>query len=117
MSEKSTTSKKTEGTESASMSATAELQKMGFGSLAWLGAGWVENMNNLNTEVLQFISDRVKEDIRTQQEILHAKDLTEVQEIQTRFMRDAFDQYAAETGKLIEMSNDFLAQLSTKPDA
>lgn len=114
MSEKATQKKATEAAENPAAKAMSELQKMGFGSLAWMGTDWLENMSDLSSELLQFVSERVKEDVKTQHEILHAKDLGEVQKIQMRFMQEAVDQYTAETGKLIDMNNTFVARLQEK---
>jgi len=88
-----------------------DLQTAGFGATAMMGTAWVEAMSDLGAEVLSFVADRVKEDVRTQHEILHAKDVTEVQAIQARFIQQAVDQYSAETGKMVEMGQSALAKL------
>ncbi len=114
MSEKSAQKKETGGTENPVANAMAELQKMGFGSLSWMGTDWMETMSDLSSEWLQFVSDRVKQDVKTQHRILHAKDLGEVQKIQMQFMQEAVDQYTAETGKLIDMNNAFFERMQQK---
>lgn len=107
MTEKSKTS---EDPMQSAAAAFAEWQKAGFGPMAWMGTDWMTGLGDISGEVMRFVADRIKEDVKTQHEILHAKDITQVQGIQTRFLRDAFDQYAAETGKLIEMGNDLFAK-------
>lgn len=96
------------------MSATNELHKTGLGSLSWLGSDWLENFSDLGAEMLTFMADRVREDVRTQHQLLHARDLSEVQKIQTQFLQDAVDQYAAETGKLVKMSNELAEKTRPK---
>ncbi len=115
MSEKSKASEKITESDRSALHAMSELQKAGFGSLAWMGTEWMTTMSGIGGEVLRFVTDRIKEDVKTQHEILNAKGIDEVQGIQARFMKEAFDQYAAETGKLIEMSNDLLAKAADKP--
>jgi hypothetical protein len=103
-------SKTTEDPMQSAAAAFAEWQKAGFGPMAWMGTGWITGLGDMSGEVMRFVADRIKEDVKTQHEILHAKDITEVQGIQTRFLRDALDQYAAESGKLIEMGNDLFSK-------
>jgi hypothetical protein len=108
-------SKTTEDPMQSAAAAFAEWQKAGFGPMAWMGTGWITGLGDMSGEVMRFVADRIKEDVKTQHEILHAKDITEVQGIQTRFLRDALDQYAAESGKLIEMGNDLFSKGSDTP--
>lgn len=90
------------------MALVKDMQSAGFGSAAQFGTEWVEAMSDLGSEVLSFVSDRVKEDVNTQHALLHAKDIGEVQNIQAEFLQKAVDQYTSETGKLVEMSKELL---------
>lgn len=88
-----------------------DLQTAGFGSMTMMGTAWVEAMSDLGSEFLSFVADRVKEDVKTQHEILHAKDINDVQNIQAKFIQKAVDQYSAETGKMVELGQSALAKL------
>ena len=90
-------SKTTEDPMQSAAAAFAEWQKAGFGPMAWMGTGWITGLGDMSGEVMRFVADRIKEDVKTQHEILHAKDITEVQGIQTRFLRDAFTELRATT--------------------
>jgi hypothetical protein len=57
--------------------------------------------------------ERIKEDVKTQHEILNCKDAADLNKIQMRFVQTAIDDYTAESGKLIEMYQEIL-QSSTK---
>lgn len=100
--------------QQAAMAAMSDWQKAGFGSLGWAGTDWVKSLGDMNGEVMRFVSDRIEKDVSIQQKIMQAKDITQLQGIQSEFLRDAFDQYAAETGKLIEMGNEMMAKIQTK---
>lgn len=101
-----TKAEKTSKAEAEAFTASlAEMQKAGFGSMASFGTAWLEGVSDLSAEVLGFVADRIKEDVHTQHEMLHCKDLGELQKIQSRFIQKAIEQYTAETGKLVEMSN------------
>ncbi len=96
------------------VNAMTDLQRAGFGSVAWIGTAWLENMSDVGAELMSFVADRVKEDVKTQHEILACKDMAEVQKIQAKFMRKAIEQYTAETGKLVDMGNEMLTALQEK---
>lgn len=71
---------------------------------AWMGTAWFARMGDLSREVTSFVAERIKEDVQTQQALLHCKSLSDVQKLQAEFLQKAFDQYQAETGKLVEMA-------------
>lgn len=96
------------------MSDLAELQAFGFNNMTSFGTAWVEALGEVGSEVVSFVADRIKEDVRTQHEILHCDDMAELQQIQARFMKKAIEQYTAETGKLIEMSHQFFPNADKK---
>ena len=50
--------------------AMEKLQAAGLGSVNKMGSVWLKDMAALNSEVLGFVADRIREDIRTQQEIM-----------------------------------------------
>ena len=100
-------------TDDAARSATeafAALQEMGLGNMMGIGTAWLEAMSDMGAEVIGFVADRIKEDVKTQHEILHCKDAAELQRIQARFFEKAVKQYQDETGKLVEMSTFVFAQ-------
>lgn len=81
----------------------------------WLGNGWMETLADLGTEITTFVAERIKEDVKTQHALLHCKSLAEVQQVQAGFLQKAFDQYQAETGKLVEMSGRMAAHETQEP--
>ncbi len=108
MADKQTTETTAEAPGASAIAAMTELQKAGLGPLTWMGTAMLENMSALGSEVTQFIADRIKEDVKTQHQILHCKDMTTLQRIQSEFVQKAVEQYTAETGKLVKMSTDFM---------
>ncbi|MEO0752128.1 MAG: phasin family protein [Pseudomonadota bacterium] len=97
------TTAKQEDTGKAAFDTIADLQKAGMGNLMGIGTAWIEAMGAMSAEMAEFVADRIKEDVKTQHEILHCKDVADLQRIQAQFMQKAIDQYQAETGKLVEM--------------
>ncbi len=120
----STTRKSAEGeapnateTQTGAAEDVATLQKLGFENFSAMGTTWAETMSELGSEVVSFMAERIREDVKTQHEILHCKNIGDLQQIQTRFMQKAFEQYTAETGKLVEMSQTLFAPARKNLDA
>jgi len=88
----------------APLNAITQLQEAGLGNMVGLSAAWFEALGDMSAEVVSFVADRIKEDVKVQHEIIHCKNVTEMQHIQSQFLQKAMDQYQTETGKLVEMS-------------
>jgi len=97
--------------------AMAHLQKAGFGNMMGMSAAWVVAISEINAEVVGFVADRIKEDVKTQHDILHCKKPSDLQHIQAQFMQRAMDQYKVETGKLVEMGNKALGTKNNNGEA
>lgn len=87
----------------ASLDAVTQLQEAGMGNLLGMTTAWMEALSDMGAEMVSFVAERIKEDVNTQHEILHCKNVEDLQHIQAKFMQKAMDQYHAETGKLVEM--------------
>jgi hypothetical protein len=110
MAEKSKTTSESYA-DNPAIAAIRDMQGAGFASASTMGSAWLEAMSDLGSEVLSFVADRVKEDVKTQHQVLHAKSLAEVQHIQAEFVQKAVDQYSAETGKIVELGKVAMAKM------
>lgn len=95
---------KEKATSAETVDAMAKLQEEGFGNVMQMSTTWMEALSGLGAEMLGFVTDRIKEDAKTQQEILKCKNVADLQHVQAQFLQRTMDQYRAETGKLVEMS-------------
>ena len=95
----------TQAPTDAPMAAVTQLQEAGFANMMGMGTAWLETIGEMSAEVVSFVADRIKEDVKTQHEILNCKNVSELQHVQAQFFQKALDQYQAETGKLVEMTN------------
>lgn len=93
--------------------AATQLQEAGLGSMMGVGTAWMEAMSDMGAEMVSFVAERIKEDVKTQHEILHCKNVADLQHIQAKFIQKAMDQYHAETGKLVEMTTSAFAKKDT----
>ena len=57
-------------------------------------------------EITDFVAERIRQDLDTQQAFLRCRSLDEVREVQARFVQTALDQYSAETTKLFKLGGD-----------
>ncbi|NOR29850.1 MAG: hypothetical protein GQ539_01995 [Sulfitobacter sp.] len=84
------------------------MQESGFHAPSISGADWMETMVEMGNEMLNFTATRIKDDVDTQQKLLQAKEIGDVQKIQTAFFQKAIDDYSAEYAKLVEMGKTLL---------
>lgn len=95
----------------------AQMQENAFGKAFGMGSAWIEAMGTMSAEVMHFLADRIKEDVKTQHAMLHCKTLAELHHVQAQFLERAMDQYQEETGKLVELGTSAIAARdSSKPD-
>ncbi|WP_050525720.1 phasin family protein [Pseudorhodobacter aquimaris] len=79
------------------------MQEAGLKSMPFQGTDWLTTMADISSEVMNFTAARLKEDVKTQQALMQAKDLAAVQHIHAEFFQKAMDDYAAQTAKLMSM--------------
>ncbi|WP_299732642.1 phasin family protein [uncultured Tateyamaria sp.] len=108
MADKSPTEDKSP-TSDAPFNAITQLQEAGLGSMMGMGTAWAEAISDMSAEVAHFVAERIKEDVKTQHQILHCQNVADLQHIQAQFIQKAMDQYQAETGKLVEMGTKAFA--------
>lgn len=75
-----------------------------------MSTAWLENLTDLCTQFTSFVAGRLQEDAKAQHAILRCTTLAEVQHAQAQFLQRMFDQYVAETGKLVAIINDMVAK-------
>ncbi|MFQ1701616.1 phasin family protein [Loktanella agnita] len=77
-------------------------------ALSWMGSTWVEAISEMGSEVARFVAERISEDVKAQHALLHCKSLSEMHAVQAAFLERAYDQYTAETDKLLERGGAIL---------
>ncbi len=93
--------------------AGAKAAEAGFPPLpaAWFSTEAIEKLGDMGAEYMDFLAERIREDVRAQHAILHCKDPADLRKVQEDFLRTAADQYAAQTGRMTELTNAFMAAL------
>ena len=67
-------------------------------------ASMLTGVTEMQKEIAGFVSERIHQDLETQQELLRCRTFDEVREVQSRFFRTTLDQYSAEATKLMQLS-------------
>lgn len=109
MANKPKTQEPTTSTDSEPFNTFAHLQEAGLGNMMGMSTAWMEAISDMGAEVATFVAERIKEDVKTQHEILHCKNVGDLQHIQAEFIQKAMSQYQIETGKILKMGTDALA--------
>ena len=114
MAKSATTEPKVAPAPETAMRSLANIQATGFGSLSWLGTAWLETMSDIGSEWLTFVAARVREDVKTQHQLLHAKSLGDIQHIQAQFLQKAMNDYHDETGRMVEFCSKAMSEIEAR---
>jgi hypothetical protein len=68
-------------------------------------------MTRAREEISDFVASRLRQGIEAQTALLGCRSLGELREVQSRFMRGAIEQYAAEADKVAGIGRDVAARL------
>jgi hypothetical protein len=74
-----------------------------------------DGMTKLNREIAEFVSERIRQDIETQQQLLRCRSFDEVASVQTRFLQTAMDQYSHKAQKLMRLGTEVLERSIARP--
>ena len=69
-------------------------------------ASILTGVTEMQKEIAGFVSERMRQDLETQQELLRCRTFDDVCEVQSRFFRTTLDQYSAEATKLMRLSTE-----------
>jgi hypothetical protein len=78
------------------------------------GTTLMTGLNEMQREIADFVAKRIREDMETQQDLLRCRNLDDVRAVQTRFFRNAMDQYSAETTRLMKLGSALMAQATDR---
>ena len=93
-----------------SIAVATKTQQQAVESMERASASMLTSVAQMQREIAGFVSERVRQDLETQQELLRCRTLDDVREVQGRFLRTTFDQYSAEATKLIELGTEAFAR-------
>ena len=88
--------------------AVASAQQETLHNFGAAGAAMLEGLTKAQTEISDFITQRIRQDVETQAEMLRCRTLDDVRDLQTRFFKTALDQYAGEASRLMKIGTDMM---------
>ena len=69
-----------------------------------------EALSRAQAEISDFVAERIRQDLDTQQAFLRCRSLDEVRDVQFNFLRTALDQYGGEAAKLVRLGGEVAAK-------
>ncbi|MBP7002912.1 phasin family protein [Amaricoccus sp.] len=85
-------------------------QQQALDTLETASATMLESVARVQRRIAEFVSDRIRQDMEAQQELLRCKSLDEVRDVQTRFFRTAVTQYSEEASRLFRMGGEAIGR-------
>jgi hypothetical protein len=76
----------------------------------------VEGVTRFQREIIDFVSERIRQDMETQQAMLRCRTFDEVRDVQTRFFQTAMDQYSTETNRLMKLGTEMMQRSLERGD-
>jgi hypothetical protein len=80
------------------------------------GQAMMEGVTKLQREIADFVSERIRHDVETQQALMRCRSFDDVRDVQTRFFQTAVDQYSAEANRLMKLGSEIVHR-SIEPTA
>jgi hypothetical protein len=72
------------------------------------GTAIIEGMTEARHEIGAFMSERIRQDMEAQAELLGCRSLDEMRAVQMRFFRGAVDQYSAEAARMMKLGTEIM---------
>lgn len=104
---KSTKSKATED-------GVTDVYREGVGNMTEMNAAFIESFGDMSAQMAKFFAQRIEEDVKVRHELLHCKNLQEVQHIQMQFFENAFKQYQENSAKMMDIGTHALQATDKK---
>lgn len=95
----------------ASMASLDAASAEGLEMIGRLSTAMMEFMGRSSAEAVEFITARFQQDAEMQQRLLACHSLDELSRVQTEFVSHAIEQYTQETGKMVKLGSEAMAEL------
>jgi hypothetical protein len=89
-----------------SLAVATRTQQQAVKSMERFGASMLSALTQMQKEIAGFVSERIRQDLETQRELLRCRTLDDLREVQSRLFRTTLDQYSAEVTKLMHLSTE-----------
>ena len=91
-----------------------DFQSASLNSLAAFNTTMAENTARLYREWTEFMSHRLREDMALRQRLLSCTSGEDMAAVQAAFFKDAMEEYAAESRKMLQMTQDMMQDALAK---
>jgi len=94
------------------VASAARMQTVAFEGAGRMGTAALEAYGTTLKEMTEFVTRRLQRDLTTQQALMSCRTFADFQEVQSNAMREAMDDYRAESERLAEIARDLMATAS-----
>jgi hypothetical protein len=94
------------------LASATRMQSVALEGAGRMGTAALEAYGTTLNEMTDFVTRRLQRDLSTQQALMSCRTFADVQEVQSKAMRDAMDDYRAEGERLAEIARDLMATAS-----
>ena len=70
------------------------------------GQAMLDILTRTRSEISDFVAERIRQDLDTQQAFLRCRNLDELRDVQVHDLRTALDQYGGEAAKLVRLGGE-----------
>ncbi|MFO1209100.1 MAG: phasin family protein [Amaricoccus sp.] len=95
---------------------TAEQQEL-LEAVEATGQAVIEGTDSTRESLVDFVSERIRQNLDAQAALLRCQSFGEVRAIQSRYLKTAVDQYAGEASRLIALGRAVAAKSLVRPGA
>jgi len=81
------------------------------------GQAFLSTVTQVRNEMADFLAERIRQDLDTQQALLRCRSLDDVRDVQASFVRTALGQYGDEVAKLVRLGSEAAAKSLDRPRA
>lgn len=77
----------------------------------------IDVFTRARAEISDFVAERIRQDLDTQQAFLRCRNFDEVRDVQVQYLRTALDQYGGEVARLVRLGGEVAARSLDRPGA
>jgi len=94
----------------AMMDAVTATQQGAIETMETARTSMVEGLSQVQREIADFVSERIRHDMETQKALLRCRTFEEVRNVQADFFRTAVDHYSTEATRLMKIGTDIVSK-------
>jgi len=88
----------------------ASLPQTALAGVGSAGTAVAENVARVRQQVAEFVADRIRQDLEVQSELLGCRNIEQLGAVQSKFFRNAVDQYVTESARMLSLGTEMMTK-------